>query len=211
VDHRDLPALHAYAEEIARELGAPWRYDYKASRDAHGDLWHCAALLTDLSDHGVNVRVDHRRHDRLEITGRLPAKDRQGNYHDTWSVYDGKRPAITVALSRGPGAAARNIWSRLLPIYEPAYAKARGRIDKANDDLDEMQRVINLLSPYGRLGDGKRYGGVSDGRFYLHQGGQARISAYTGMVELRLDVKAELAVKVLQVVDRARAADARED
>jgi hypothetical protein len=31
------------------------------------------------------------------------------------------------------------------------------------------------------------------------------------MVELRLDVKAELAVKVLQVVDRARAADARED
>jgi hypothetical protein len=211
MDHRDLPALHGLAKEIARELGEPWRYDIKDSRNACGELWHYATLKPSLSDYGVNLHVDWRKPDRLEVRGRIPTKDRAGNLQMTWyEPQDGRRPAITVAIERGPKAAARAILSRLLPIYEPAYAKACGRVAAHNTELNAMQRITTMLTPFGRLSDARRYNGASDGRVHLNNGGTARIIAYAGRVDLDLRVSAETAVEVLALVDQRRAMEPAE-
>lgn len=202
MDPSDLPALHALAQEIARELGAPWRYDPVESRNRHGELWHCAALRTGLGEHGVSIRVDWRHNERLAISGRIPAKDRAGHSHFTWyEPQDGKRPEITVAVRRGAKAAAHDILVRLLPIYDPVYSKARGRVDRANLELEELHRVTALFEPYARLSKSSRYNGSSEGRFYLtNQRGTAHFNGYGSRVRMDFAVTPETAVEIMKLV-----------
>src|SRR5690606_3383270 len=94
-DGMTITEVHDLAKRIAREMGPPWRYDVRESRDRAGELTISAPLRTDLSAYGVQVREHWHDKGRLLISGSLPKQDKLGHQHWTYNA-----PSITVAASR---------------------------------------------------------------------------------------------------------------
>ncbi len=178
--------LHAYAQEVARELG--WRYDLRESTEPEGHLLSSATVKPGLTEYGVRLRVDWRRKSHVEASGIIPSKDRDGAY--CWS-YSGPVPRIRVRLDRGASAVARSILGRLLPQYQPAYEAAKRRLAVENAQLEERDRAIAILGDFGRIFETRR----ERSAIYLHSGGKVTIT--TVGVDLNLPCTIEQAEQIL--------------
>lgn len=81
-----------------------------------------------------------RNEGRVKLIGAWP------RFRDGSQYTGGERASITVGAKRPPKSIAREFLTRLLPAYDPEYAKARAYVVAHNAHADEAQLVAKRLA-----------------------------------------------------------------
>lgn len=161
--------LHALAQAIAAELG--WQVPYAENHDTHGGLHHAATIKPGTTAYGVRLHIDRLARAHVTCSGCIPCHDREGSYIYTSS---GGLPSIRVSQKKSPAHMAREIKRRLLPKYDEEYRAAKRRVDSYNADLDERDRIYEMLSEFGTPSQSRM---ERRGRIYLHDRGHVTITS----------------------------------
>lgn len=161
--------LHAFAAEVASHLR--WQCPWDENHDMDGHLDWAATIKPGATEYGVRLHVDRLHRAHVTCTGCIPYRDREGG--SVW-VNSNPAPFIRVARKRGSAVAAREIKRRLFPPYDKAYREAKRRIDSYNAELDERDRVYEMLSEFGSPSQSRI---ERRGRMYLHRGGHVTLTS----------------------------------
>lgn len=185
----ELEDVHALSHMIAHALG--WHYDVNGSCDSEQHLRDCARIRPGLTPYAVLVRADWKDAHYLLCIGDVPTQDKEGTHRHT---YMGQMPRIRVRSDRGAEAIAREIKRRLLPAYTPIYDKAQRSLEEDNAYIDERDRALEVLTPFGRFshdrGDRRRV--------FLDLGDHGVATVSTRGVTLDVTCTAEQASQILQ-------------
>lgn len=143
--------LRRLAPAIARALGPSWRATMRHDHYAE---------LSGPEGQGVGIFASypHAAKGRAVVRGILPTRTRRG---DSLSSNGIENPEVTVALSRGAEAIARDIARRVMPGYLVALAAMRERIASEDGFRDATEAVASKLAGIC----GAEY--TTGGRFHL--------------------------------------------
>jgi hypothetical protein len=185
ISSSDLPRL---ARQIAEALGSPWAnstakrfnggainaYEHPNYQYIQGDgderlELHFAS--------GSNMQ-------RLTVSGRYPITSRGGFIS---APHGTPRPDMTVAISRGPEAIAKDITRRLLPEYRKVLAAVQEI--KRRTDASEDSQEANLRSLAEVFGTNPSADNLKHGTMRLNipiQGAYGDLEAFDNSVNLNL-------------------------
>jgi hypothetical protein len=138
-------SLSKLAADIAQALGAPWTV--RPPREGYEDENHPTRVLVNGAGAQIWVRADeYDIRGRASFSGSLNI-GKNGQYE---TVYEnGNRvsvPDITVALSRGPEAMAKEINRRLLPEYLRVLALAQAQVVRENERRAKKRAALSKLA-----------------------------------------------------------------
>ena len=149
---------------------------------------------------GAEIHIYEDWKGKVEARGQFP-RDEKDEYMDAsrWGLveYGKSNPTIGFNINKDAAKIAKDLESRLMPVYMPMYAKA---VEKLNKRLVEKENKENKIAELAKIIGSKHRGNIFSE--YMDDYSITCEISYDNNVRLDLSVDFETAKKILKLLKK---------